>query len=101
MTKSIYGKPRPNCTTLLFDLDETLIEVQDLCITTPDVTKPTKLTNNNTVHTLPVTRFPPHSTYFVDTSADCKNIGIVHLRPHLRPLICKDGVLNETALQCS
>jgi hypothetical protein len=79
-----YATPKANCTTVLFDLDETLIQCQSLANTAP-VLKP--MSPNDTERQLPTTRFPSHSTYFVDKTPDCKYIDIIHIRPHTLPFL--------------
>lgn len=82
-----YGQPKPNRTTLLLDLDETLVQLQPLTVTSPQPTPRRDTSYWNVPQVLPCERFPTHSTYFVDVSSDGRDVGIIHLRPHLKPFL--------------
>ena len=77
----VYKRWSKNKTTLIFDLDHTLVHVQNL----PSITK-NKTSENNSFNT----RFPSHSFYstiVLDDTPQKMDIGLIHYRPYLKEFL--------------
>jgi hypothetical protein len=86
MSTFTYDPPRKNCTTIIFDLDETLINTQWFA-NGERMSMPTKKTKHKWTSfagaVLVPQRYPRHTSCFLDTT----NTGLIHTRPYVFDLL--------------